>query len=304
MSNELLAFSNQMAAAVEIASQSVAAVHARPRLNSSGLIWREGLIVTADETVRHEEDIHVTLPDGQTVAATLKGRDPGTGLALLEAPGAKTGPAVFGAADRLKPGHVVLAVGRTSNTGPIASAGIISGVAGPWQTWRGGKLDQFVRLDIALYPTSVGGAVVEASGELAGIVSTGLSRTSVLALTRPTIERVAAELLRSGRVARGYLGVTLQAVPLAPQLQQTLGFSQESGIMILRLEESGSGHRSGLVIGDVLLTVNAQPVPSPEALSAALGPETVGKTIPFTILRGGKLQKLDVTVGERPGRAE
>src|ERR1700721_2342803 len=124
--------------------------------------------------------------------------------------------------------------GAGSNTGPIASFGIISGVSTEWKTWRGGKIYPFVRLDIAAYPTLSGGAVLDAGGNLIGLVSTGLSRSSVFAVTRSTIDRIAGKLSQQGYVSRGFLGGALQPGALPPQIKEKLG--QDSGIMLVGLE--------------------------------------------------------------------
>jgi S1-C subfamily serine protease len=301
MSNTLAELSNQLTVAVERASASVVAVYGRPRVPSSGVVWRPGLVVTADAALRRDEDLEVTLPSGETVTATLKGRDPSTDLALLALDTSATTPAVF-TNDSAKIGRIIVTVGRTRDTGPIACMGIISGVSGEWPTWRGGKLDEFVRLDTALYATSAGGAVADTDGAILGIVSAGLSRTSVIAVTRRTIERVGEILLATGRVSRGYLGVGVQPVALPANLARTLGIEQESGIMAINVEESSPGASAGLLIGDVILSIGDRIVTGPEALNAALGPESVGRAYPLRIMRGGAVQQLSVTVGERPRR--
>ena len=287
--------------AVERSSASVVTVHGRRRLPSSGVVWRPGLIVTSETALRRDEEISVRLPGGETVPATLKGRDTTTDIALLACDTGSATPANFSQVP-LKAGQIVLTVGRTADTGPIATMGIISGVSGEWQTWRGGKLDQFARLDVSVYPTSIGGAVADATGAILGIVAGGLSRSSVIAITRGTLERVAETLATKGRIARGYLGIGLQPVAIPLAIKQALQLTQDSGVMALSVEEGGPGARAGLVMGDVLLAIGEHPVTGVEALQAALDPGTVGKQLPLAILRGGTLQHLSVTVAERPGK--
>src|SRR5713101_4142482 len=183
MGNELVNLSNELAGAVERVAAGVVAVFARPRIGSSGVIWRQNLILTSSQGIRSEDGIKVLFPDGRTVEARLRGRDHGTDLALLEADTGSAKPLELVADAALKVGQLVLAVGRTADTGPIASFGIVSGVSGEWKTWRGGKINPFVRLDISVYPILSGGAAVDASGKLIGLISTGLSRSSVFAVT-------------------------------------------------------------------------------------------------------------------------
>jgi S1-C subfamily serine protease len=178
--------------------------------------------------------------------------------------------------------------------------GIVSGVSGEWKTWRGGKLDEFVRLDVSVYPTSVGGAVVDSEGSILGVVAAGLSRSSILAITRPTIDRVAEILSTKGHVARGYLGIGLQSVVIPDALKQQLNLLQDSGVMALNVEENGPAARAGVLIGDVVLALGEHRITGPEALHAALDASAVNKQFRLDILRGGTLQQLTVTPVERP----
>jgi S1-C subfamily serine protease len=136
------------------------------------------------------------------------------------------------------------------------------------------------------------------------MVAAGLSRSSVIAITRSTIERVAEPLAARGHIARGYIGVAIQPVAIPNALKQQLGLTQESGVMILNVEENGPAAQTGLLIGDVLLTLGDNPVSSPEDLHAALGPDSVGKQLPARVLRGGKLHEATVVVSERPGKRQ
>ncbi|MGH9629296.1 MAG: S1C family serine protease [Bryobacteraceae bacterium] len=301
MPDTLSDLSNSLALAVERGALSVVTIHGRPRIPSSGIVWRSGLILTSDAALRRDEDLRVTLPDGKTVPAALKGRDATTDLALLSCDTGSTAAASFGKG-ALKPGQIILTVGRTADTGPIATMGIISGVSGEWQTWRGGKLDQFVRLDVSVYPTSAGGAVINGEGKILGVVAAGLSRSSVIAITQPTIERVAEVLSTKGRVARGYLGIGVQSVAIPQALKEQLSIQQDTGVIALNVEDGGPAAGAGMLIGDVVLSLGNHRITGPEALHAALDSSAVNKQLPLNILRGGTLLKLVATVAERAGR--
>jgi serine protease Do len=302
MANDFVDLSNQLARAVEKASAGIVAVQARPRIGSSGVIWRQNFILTSSEGVRAEEGIRVLFPDGRVADARLQGRDPGTDLALLEADTAGLAPVTIASDDALKVGQLILAVGRTSNTGPIASFGIISGVAGEWQSWRGGRLDPFVRLDVAVYPTSSGGGVVDASGNLIGLVSTGMSRSSVLAVTGKTIDRVATSLLEKGQVSRPYLGISLQPVVLPRNMKEKFQLTQETGIMILGIEPEGPAANGGLILGDVLIGAGGEVLSDPEVLATVLNQAGSGATVTFRVLRAGDVHEVSIQLGERPRR--
>src|SRR5579885_885452 len=272
MENPLIAVSQQLADAVERAGKSVVAVSARPRLASSGVVWRDGIVVTADHTIRRTEEITVSLPDGRTLAAALAGRDSATDLAVLKVEGAGLPVPEF-ATGPLAVGSLVLAVGRSPETGANASLGVISSLAGPWRTWRGGRVDRFVRLDLSLYPGSSGSAIIDAQGRALGLATTGLSRSAPLAIPAATVERVLAELLTRGHIARGYLGLGLQPVVLPEHLSSRLNLPERGGVIVLSVEPAGPA-------------------------------ECVGQAVPARILRAGVLTEFPITIGERPRREE
>src|SRR5256712_2732521 len=148
--NALLSLPKDLAAAVEGVRGAVVAVSPRPRLPSPGVHGRRGIIVTADHTVRSDEDITIIAPDGRTVAASLVARDPGTDLAVLRVHDTDLPLADLGDPGSLKVGHIVLAVGH----GPRVSWGVVSALGGRWRTWRGGEGDPAHRPGPALSPPS------------------------------------------------------------------------------------------------------------------------------------------------------
>lgn len=292
MANELAALSQELAAAVQRASQSVVAVHARPRFSSSGAFWRPGIIVTAEHTIRREEEITVTLADGANVPATFAGSDPGTDIAVLRVE--HEGAPVSGTALQPAPGHLALAVGRSKDSGVNATWGIVSAVSGPWRTWRGGRLDAYLRLDLTLYPGSSGGLVINVAGEPLGIATSALSRIAGLAIPSSTINRVVDEIVARGRVARGYLGVGLQPVELP---------DHQKGLIVLSLEPGGPAAKAGVLIGDILMSLGGHATADVDDVQTALEGQAVGETIETAVQRGGAAQKLAVVIGERPRRS-
>jgi S1-C subfamily serine protease len=306
MENPLIALSLELAATAERAGRSVVAVNARWRNASSGVIWRNGVIVTADHTIRREEEIRVTLPNGRSAAAELAGRDPGTDVAVLKVELADAPIARPSAPDSIKTGNLALAIGRSEQTGVNAAMGVVSNASGPWHTWRGGKLDRFLRLDIGLYPGISGAAVVDAEGKLIGVATAGLSRTSLLAIPAATIDRVTDELLRQGHIARGYLGVGLQPIPLPEHLRTKLksakGGLAEGGLIVLSVEPDGPAGQAGVLIGDVLVTLDGTSVMRTDDVQEFLSGDRVGKALTASLLRGGDLIERTITVAERPRR--
>jgi S1-C subfamily serine protease len=292
MANELAALSSELAAAVAHSAPRVVAVHARPRFSSSGAFWRPGIVVTAEHAIRQEEEIRVTLPDGSDTKATVAGSDPGTDLAVLRVEA--TGPAGELAKAEVAPGNLALAIGRSEDSGINATWGIISAVSGPWRTWRGGRLNNYIRLDLTLYPQSTGALVVDTAGAAVGIATPALSRIAGLAIPAATIDRVVEEILSRGHVARAYLGVGLQPVELP---------DHQKGLIVLSLAPDGPAAKSGVLIGDVLVALAGTPVTDTDEVQSALEPHGAGKSVEAELVRGGEKARIAITIGERPRRS-
>jgi S1-C subfamily serine protease len=303
METALSSFSNELSKLVQAASSSVVAIHARRHFASSGVHWGTDLVVTANHTIAREEDIRVTLPDGKTVDASLIGRDPGVDLAALKVPG--LGSAAGGgslAAGQEKPvlGEFALVVGRSPDSGPNASLGIIGAASGPWRTWRGGRLDQYIRLDAMLYPNSSGGAVVNARGKILGIATSALSRVAGLAIPASDVTRVANQLVEKGYVPQGYLGVGVYPAPLPESLRTKLALPNSTGILILSVEKGGPADRAGVLLGDVLIALDSTPMEKVEDLQTFCASGVMGKAVKAKFIRGGALAESSIVLGERP----
>jgi S1-C subfamily serine protease len=300
VSQSLVSLSNELAALVAASAGAVVAVQGRPRFNSSGVHWSPGVVVTAEHTLRHDDDIYVTTGAGDRLPAELAGRDPGTDLAVLRVKDLAVPVIVKAEANGHRPGNLVVAVGRNKDS-TNAALGVISSLGGPSQTWRGGKLDQVIRLDLALHPVAAGGAVIDAAGKIIGIATPVLSRVAVFAVPNATVDRVAQALLAHGRLPQGYLGAGLQPIRLPEHLKESLGLSVASGLMTVSVDENAPAGKAGLLIGDVLVELGGHIVDRIESLKPLLA-ESVGKTLSVRILRGGKLMTLEIAVAERPGR--
>jgi S1-C subfamily serine protease len=302
MANNLTNLSKELAETVARVCDAVVAVQARRRIGTSGVVWKKGLILTTSEGIRFEDRIRVLFPDGRTGEAKLRGRDPGSDLALLEADTGSAAPVELIPDDGLKAGQIAASVGRTLDTGPIVSLGVVSGVAGEWRAWRGGYVNKFVRLDMSVYPTSSGGAAVDASGNLIGLISTGLSRTSILALTRSTVQRVAPQLEDKGYVGRGFIGIAMQPVRIPDDMRASVKLEQTIGIMLIGVEPNGPAASAGLTIGDVLVSAAGRELIDPDVLARVLEGAKIGESLQFRLIRGGSIKTVEIKIGERPTR--
>jgi len=300
MSTELIDLSNALARETDRAAASIVAVHTEARGSSSGVVWRNGMIVTSEHALRRDEEIHVTLPDGRVVPAALAGRDASTDLAVLKCAEAASPVAEISDAGTIKPGSLVLVVGRTRASGPVAALGAVSLVAPERRTWIGAPLSPYVRLDVGLQPTAVGGAVIDAYGRAIGMATPRFARFGAIAVPASAVNRVADALLRTGHIPHGYLGVGLHPIRLPDALRQTLQRNEKTAAMVIEVEPDGPAHKAGIMIGDLLISFGAQPITRVEDVHAQLAAEAIGKPVVVKLVRGGAAQEASIVVGERP----
>jgi S1-C subfamily serine protease len=299
MSNALHDLSNALAATVGQVEAGIVRVEARRRAAASGIVWTaEGVILTAHHVVERPDKIQVGLPDGQTVTATLAGRDPTTDLAVLRLPVTDLTPAERApeGGNPLQVGQLVLAVARPG-AWVQASLGVISALGARWRTPPGGEIDQYVQTDVVMYPGFSGGALVNAAGQLVGLNSSALRRGASVTIPLTTLELVVETLLAHGRMRRGYLGVNTQPVRLPEAVKQQL--NQETGLMLAGIEPDSPAEKSGLLLGDVLVSLAGAPIRHHDDLLITLTGERIGQAVSFRLLRGGELKEVAVTIGEK-----
>jgi len=292
----LSALSNQLADAVARVSASLVLVNGRPRQPASGIIFAPDLVLTADHVLEREEELTVVGAHARELPAQFVGRDPATDLAVLRVPDLNSPPAAT-SGEQARVGQIVLAVGRPSTHGPMASIGIVSAVGGPLRTARGGVLERFIQTDATPYPGFSGGPLVDAQGAVLGLLTTGLIGGVPLAIPAPAAWQIAQTIGSHGYVKRGFLGISSQPVEL-PEAQRA-GRSQERGLLIVRVEPGSPAERGGLLLGDILVGLAGLEILDTDDLQALLAGEHVGKPVPVEVIRGGAVQTLQVTIGQR-----
>jgi S1-C subfamily serine protease len=297
-SSPLSILSNAMADAVEKASPFTVLVNARRRFPASGIVYQPDLVLTAEHVVERDEDITIVPASGDEISATVAGRDPGSDLALLRL---KT-PLSLGASPvgpEARIGQFVLAVGRPSPEGIQASLGIVSALGGPVRTWRGGMLEGYLRTDAIPYPGFSGGPLIDANGEILGLNTSGLTRGAALTIPVKVAWKIAENLRDHGHVRRGYLGIRSQLVTIPPAQQKALGREQLHGLLLVNIEENSPAENSDLIVGDILVAIDGQPLYDPEDLSIRLSGAPIGKPTPIEVLRAGQPMTITVTIGEK-----
>lgn len=298
MANTLSQLSDALAETVAVAGKSVVRVEGRSRLAASGFVWStDGVIVTANHVLERDDDIKIGGADGNgAVPATLVGRDPTTAIAVLRADGADLATPGWTEPDAIRVGNLTLALGRPGRT-VQSTLGIVSALGEGWRTRAGGQIDRYLQTDVVMYPGFSGGPLIDSSGNVIGLNSSALLRGITVSVPVPTIRRVVETLLTHGRVRRGYLGIGAQPARLPDALKSQL--DQETGLLLVSVDPDSPAQSAGLVLGDTIVALNEQPVRHIDDLLSYLGGESVGESLPVKIVRGGQLQELTVTVGER-----
>jgi serine protease Do len=281
-----------LADAVERLSASVVGLHAR-RGAAAGVLWQAGVVVTSATMVGRHASLQVLLPGGEPVEGTLRGVDASTDLAAITITNTSLPSITLNSAASPRTGDFVFAVGREPSGLVQASFGHVGAAAGPWRSWRGGRMDQLIRLDGGLYPGLAGAAVGDASGRCIGIASPAFSRMHGVVVPVATVARVLTALLAHGRVAQGYLGIAAQTVHAQFDGQAT------AGLLVSSVAADGPATRAGLLVGDVIVSAGGQAVAQMEALRDVLS-QQVGAALAVQVLRGGQNQTLTIQVTERP----
>jgi S1-C subfamily serine protease len=301
MANSILeTISSEFASAAEKVGGSVVAVHARRWMPTSGIEWKEGVIVTVHHGVERDEDIKVQLASGRGVSAKLAGRDPSTDIAVLKLEEGSSGLPPLGDSTGLKLGHLVLALGRTRRGDLVASSGIIGGISGAWRNRRGGgQLDQHIRLDLALYPGFSGGPLLNARGEVVGMNTKGIGHGRAVTIPVATVNRVVEELLEKGHIARPYLGVAMHAVEVPDNLRSKLPSHTRAGLLVLHVESGGPAEKAGVLLGDFVFEASGKTLEHLDAVQDLLGAAKVGEVVEVRVVRGGEVKLVSLTLGDR-----
>jgi len=283
----LSSLSTALEGVVAKARPSVVSVHSR-RSRATGFVWKQGLVVTADEALADEGEIAVKLADGTSRTATIVGRDHTTDIAVLRVDTANLAPATLSSqVPALGALSVVVAAERGV---PTAALGAVSLSGERWRSLRGGDIDARIELDVRLAFSHQGGLALNAAGEAFGMAVLGPRR--VLVIPSATIERVAPKLETHGRVARGYLGLGLQPVKLDDGI----------GAMVMSVDKTGPAAAAGIRQGDVIVAWNGEKLSGVRALLRALGPDSVGSVVDVTVRRADEPMNFKLTIGERPER--
>jgi S1-C subfamily serine protease len=287
--------STEIADAVRNAATSVVQVHGRRRL-AAGVVVAENLIVTP--AAAEDEAIGVRTGGGQTAEGRVLGRIDTMGLTVVRAEGLGLLPLAAGAEPA--PGQLTVAIGRTWSGGVMAAWAPVTVVGGPLRTGRASSIERVIRIQLEPHGALTGGALIDATGRAAGIVTSMAIRGTAVVVPASLAWNEATRIAAEGGVRPGFLGISTHSVPL-PERQRS-GRSQKHGLLISQVSANSPAEAGGLLVGDVLVGFAGEAIEDAESLVTRLRRGPVGATVPVTVIRGTSAVDVTVTLGQRPSK--
>ena len=287
-------FSNALVARADAAKNAVVAIRLAHERHVTGMAWQSGIVVTSEQALPRKDDFELVAPGGSILKATIAGRDPSTNVAILKPAEQLVAPSI--AAGEARTGAVALAIGADGAGGASARLGLVN-LAGPeWHSSRGGLIDRRIVLDVRLARREEGGPVFDAAGACLGMSTFG-PRGQVIVIPAATIERVVPQLAKNGRVARGWLGVALQAVAVPDALRESA--DQSSGLMVMSVVDNGPAAQAGILAGDIILSVDGTSAHRFRRLARHFGADSIGRKAELRLIRSGAVMTVQTTIAER-----
>jgi len=271
-------------------------------LGSGVIISRRGYILTNQHVVEAADEIEVALADGKKFAAKVVGSDPETDLAVLKVDAQNLPAITLGQAENLRVGDVVLAIGNPLGVGQTVTMGIVSALHRTGLSIN--TFENFIQTDAAINQGNSGGALIDASGNLVGINTAILSQTGGsigigFAIPVSTAKQVMEQLIETGAVTRGWVGVELREI--TADLAESFKLGATAGVLVAGVQRGSPGDRAGIKPGDIVVTVDGKQVRDPDSMRNLIVALVPGKQTTLKLKRGRNELELQVQVGKRPG---
>jgi S1-C subfamily serine protease len=258
--------------------------------------------LTNNHVVRGAGRVEAVLHDGAVARAEIVGADADTDLALLRLAGGGHAAAHLGDSDALRVGELAIAIGNPLGLQATVTVGVISALRRTLRGENGRLIEDVVQTDAALNPGNSGGALVDFDGAVVGVNTAIIGGAQGICFAVPinTAKRVIPELMRDGRVARGWFGIAGQTQELSRALLRRLELDGESGVLVAAVSPGGPADQAGLRVGDVVLRLDGQATPSVDKVHKLLTRERIGQRVTLEVLRDGAVVRLALQVLERP----
>jgi S1-C subfamily serine protease len=290
----LAQFSSALVARAQAATNTVVAIRLAHERHLTGLVWRSDIVIASEQSLPDKDDFELVAAGGAVVTATIAGRDPSTNIAMLRLATPLAEPAMRPAEAQV--GALALAIGADGAGGTSARLGLVNLAAPEWHSSRGGLIDRRIVLDLSLARREEGGPVFDAGGGLLGLSTFG-PRGQVIVIPTATIARIVPLLAKDGHIARGWLGVALQAVAVPDALRQSA--EQSSGLMVMSVIDDGPAALAGIVAGDIILSVDGTSTQRWRKVARLFGADSIGRKADIRLIRSGQVMTVQTTITER-----
>lgn len=271
-----------------------------PGSGSGFIISTDGFVVTNNHVIEQAEDIRVSLADGRTVNAELKGADPSTDIAVLKIDGTGLKWLVFADSEKLQPGQIAIAIGNPLGLQHTVTAGVVSALGRTLRANNGRLIDDIIQTDASLNPGNSGGPLVNSLGQVIGVNTATIASAQGLcfAVSSNLAAFVAGKLIMEGRVKRAYLGIAGQVVNLTGRMVAANRLGRTTGVYVYEVVPDQPAHNNAIRTGDIVVSFNGKSVGTVDELHQLLNAQVIGRTVEMDVLRGGHKVTLRVTPGE------
>lgn len=268
------------------------------------VITPDGYVLTNHHVVMGAAAIEVLLDDGTTAKAEIVGSDPDTDLALLRVHRHKLSSVELGDSAALRQGQLVVAIGNPFGLQASVTAGVVSALARTLRASNGRLIEDIIQTDAALNPGNSGGALLDSAGRVIGVNTAIIAGAHGTGFAVPinTAKRVIPELLRYGRLQRGYLGIAGQTVHFPRAAADRMGLKTASAVQIIQSVPGGPAAAAGIIQGDVIISINERPVPTVDDIYKLLDRQAIGQELKVKLLRRGEIMMLSPRVAEQPAQ--
>ncbi len=272
---------------------------------SGFVITPDGYILTNNHVIEGARAIEVLFADGSAAPADVVGGDPDTDIALVRAHTARLSPVDLGDSDALRVGQLVVAMGNPFGLQATVTTGVVSALRRTLRATTGRLIEDIIQTDAALNPGNSGGALLDSRGRVIGVNTAIIAGANATGFAVPinTAKRIIPDLMREGRVVRGYLGLAGQTVPFPKAAAARYGLSIPAGVQIVQIVPEGPAQKAGLRAGDVILSVDGKEAPSVDAIHRILDGNSIGREAALRVLRRGEVIEARITPSRRPEEA-
>jgi S1-C subfamily serine protease len=271
-----------------------------PGSGSGFIISTDGFVVTNNHVIEQAEDIKVSLADGRTVNAELKGTDPSTDIAVLKIDETGLRALVFANSENLQPGQIAIAIGNPLGLQHTVTAGVVSALGRTLRANNGRLIDDIIQTDASLNPGNSGGPLVNSLGQVIGVNTATIASAQGLcfAVSSNLAAFVAGKLIMEGRVKRAYLGIAGQVVNLTGRMVAANRLERQTGIYVYEVVPDQPAYNNAIRTGDIIVSFNGKGVGTVDELHKLCHSDVIGQSVEMEVLRGGHKVVLRIIPGE------